>query len=53
MFTIGQAVTTPQGTGTIFGVGVTGEAAGQILVRMDGGGFSRFSGSNLYRVEVA
>jgi hypothetical protein len=51
MFQIGQTVTTPQGIGTIVGVGTTGAVEGDILVRLVGGGFARFGGSALYAVE--
>lgn len=51
MFYIGQTVTTPQGTGTIFGIGRSGSAEGEIIVRLAGGGMARFSGSALYTVE--
>jgi hypothetical protein len=51
MFSTGQTVTTPQGTGVIFGIGVAGTATGEILVRLTSGGMVRFSGSALYTVE--
>jgi len=51
MFFLGQAVTTPQGTGTIGGIGRSGTAEGEIIVRLDNGGTARFNGSALYTVE--
>lgn len=51
MFSTGQTVTTPQGIGTIFGIGTTGACEGEIIVRFPGGGIARFIGSALYTVE--
>lgn len=51
MFQIGQTISTPQGIGTIVGVGTSGAVEGDILVRLVGGGFARFGGSALYTVE--
>jgi len=51
MFHIGQNVNTPQGTGTIFGIGTGGACEGEVIVRLAGGGIARFIGSALYAVE--
>jgi hypothetical protein len=54
MFTIGQAVTTPEGAGIVGGTGTVyrdGSPVPRILVRLDGGGVAIFVGGDLYRVE--
>jgi hypothetical protein len=51
MFTLGTAVTTPAGQGTITGTGTTAKGDPTVVIDLSGR-LVRFTGSDLYRINT-